>query len=79
MNKYTSDQIDALQIMASTEGWQLVQRWVDQQVQVATRALTEAPPTDAVKIAALQAEIRKLPRVVRHVNLALAGKPDTED
>jgi hypothetical protein len=69
---YTDEQVRDLQLMASMPGWQIVQRWVDQQVQSATRALLDAPPTEPAKIAALQTEIRKLPAVVRHVERAIA-------
>jgi hypothetical protein len=76
MSKYTDEQLADLEEMVSTHGWQLVKRWIDQRMQVATRALIDAPPTDPAKIASLQAEIRELPAVVKHVERAIAKQTE---
>jgi hypothetical protein len=73
---YTDEQVRDLQEMASTHGWQIVKRWVDQRIQSATDALTRVNPTEPAKIASLQAEIRELPAVVKHVERAIAKQTE---
>lgn len=70
--RYTEDEIDALRELSDTQGWQVLHRWVQAQKEAATRSLIDTAPTDAAKIAALQAEIRCIGRVFDHVRHTLA-------